>query len=140
MKKVRIYELAKELNVKSPRMLEILAGLGVPAKSAVGTIEEDTAALVKEVIEKEKRSPAPKAAKPSAKAAAANPDRLGSVSADAGIAPAKRAASRPSTQANTILPKRHNHHDVLQNIGAERRYGGECVPKDSCATCNDRQT
>jgi len=70
MKKVRIYELAKELNVKSPRMLEILAGLGVPAKSAVGTIEEDTAALVKEVIEKEKRSPAPKAAKPSAKAAA----------------------------------------------------------------------
>ena len=46
-------ELAKELNVKSPRMLEILAGLGVPAKSAVGTIEEDTAALVKEFIEKD---------------------------------------------------------------------------------------
>ena len=68
MKKVRIYELAKELNVKSPRMLEILAGLGVPAKSAVGTIEEDTAALVKEFIEKEKGGPAPKAAKPSAKA------------------------------------------------------------------------
>jgi len=68
MKKVRIYELAKELNVKSPRMLEILAGLGVPAKSAVGTIEEDTAALVKEFIEKEKGNPAPKAAKPSAKA------------------------------------------------------------------------
>ena len=67
MKKVRIYELAKELNVKSPRMLEILAGLGVPAKSAVGTIEEDTAALVKEFIEKEKASPAPRAAKPSTK-------------------------------------------------------------------------
>ena len=68
MKKVRIYELAKELNVKSPRMLEILAGLGVPAKSVVGTIEEDTAALVKEFIEKGKASPAPRTAKSSAKA------------------------------------------------------------------------
>lgn len=54
MKKVRIYELAKELNIKSPRMLEILGDLGVPVKSAVGTIDEETATLVKEIVEKEK--------------------------------------------------------------------------------------
>ena len=54
MKKVRIYELAKELNLKSARMLEILTQLGVPVKGVVGTIEEETATLVKEIVDKEK--------------------------------------------------------------------------------------
>jgi translation initiation factor IF-2 len=54
MKKVRIYELAKELNLKSARMLEILGELGVPVKGVVGTIEEETATLVKEIVDKEK--------------------------------------------------------------------------------------
>ncbi len=67
MKKVRIYDLAKELKLKSPRMLEILNQLGVPAKSPVGTIEEETATLVKEIVEKEKTEAtakkAPKAVK-----------------------------------------------------------------------------
>jgi len=35
-------------------MLEILAELGVPGKGVVGTIEEETANLVKEIVEKEK--------------------------------------------------------------------------------------
>ncbi|HZL82159.1 MAG TPA: translation initiation factor IF-2 N-terminal domain-containing protein, partial [Candidatus Deferrimicrobium sp.] len=75
MKKVRIYELAKELNLKSVRMLEILAELGVPSKGVVGTIEEETANLVKEIVEKEKaassrvKKETPKAAKVAPKAA-----------------------------------------------------------------------
>ncbi len=69
MKKVRIYDLARELKLKSPRMLEILNQLGVPAKSPVGTIEEETATLVKEIVAKEKagepvvKKAAPKVAK-----------------------------------------------------------------------------
>lgn len=58
MKKVRIYELAKELNLKSARMLEILGELGVPVKGVVGTIEEETATLVKEIVDKEKAAAA----------------------------------------------------------------------------------
>jgi translation initiation factor IF-2 len=58
MKKVRIYELAKELNLKSVRMLEILGELGVPVKGVVGTIEEETATLVKEIVEKERAAQA----------------------------------------------------------------------------------
>lgn len=68
MKKVRIYELAKELKVKSPRMLEILGDLGVPVKGVVGTIDEETATLVKEIVEKEKTA-APTAKKAQAKPA-----------------------------------------------------------------------
>src|SRR5450759_5245734 len=75
MKKVRIYELAKELNLKSVRMLEILAELGIPGKGVVGTIEEETANLVKEIVGKEKAASSevkkedPKAAKATPKAA-----------------------------------------------------------------------
>ena len=72
MKKVRIYELAKELNLKSARMLEILAQLGVPVKGVVGTIEEETATLVKEIVDKEKTALAG-AKKEPAKAAKAAP-------------------------------------------------------------------
>ena len=72
MKKVRIYELAKELNLKSARMLEILTQLGVPVKGVVGTIEEETATLVKEIVDKEKTALAG-ARKEPAKAAKAAP-------------------------------------------------------------------
>ena len=45
MSKIRIHALAKELGVDSKRMLEILAGMGVEAKSASSTVEEDVAEL-----------------------------------------------------------------------------------------------
>ncbi|MGB9666020.1 MAG: translation initiation factor IF-2 [Candidatus Cryosericum sp.] len=71
MKKVRIYELAKELNLKSPRMLEILERLGVPVKGVVGTIEEETANLVKEIVDKENAAKAEGTKAPSKPAKAA---------------------------------------------------------------------
>jgi translation initiation factor IF-2 len=50
MSKIRIHALAKELGVDSKRMLEILAGMGVEAKSASSSVDEDVAELVKGLI------------------------------------------------------------------------------------------
>ncbi|MFK7601821.1 translation initiation factor IF-2 [Deinococcus sp. SM5_A1] len=53
MSKVRIYTLAKELNLENARMLEILDGLGVSYKSVSSTIEEDTVELIKQIVAEE---------------------------------------------------------------------------------------
>jgi translation initiation factor IF-2 len=57
MSKIRIHALAKELGVESKRMLEILAGMGVEAKSASSTVEEDVAELVKGLVAAEGAAP-----------------------------------------------------------------------------------
>ncbi len=57
MSKIRIHALAKELGVDSKRMLEILAGMGVEAKSASSTVEEDVAELVKGLVAAEGAAP-----------------------------------------------------------------------------------
>jgi len=48
--KIRIYELAKNLNITSSRLLEILKELGVEAKSHSSSIDEETARLVEELV------------------------------------------------------------------------------------------
>jgi translation initiation factor IF-2 len=58
MSKIRIFALAKDLNVDSKRMLEILHEMGVDAKTASSTIDEETAELVKALIADESK-PAP---------------------------------------------------------------------------------
>ena len=50
MSKVRIYSLAKDLGIESARMLEILSDLGVSAKSASSTLDEDTVEAVKAIV------------------------------------------------------------------------------------------
>jgi translation initiation factor IF-2 len=60
MSKIRIFALAKDLNVDSKRMLEILHEMGVDAKTASSTIDEETAELVKALIADENKPvPAP---------------------------------------------------------------------------------
>ncbi|MEY4531681.1 MAG: hypothetical protein RLZZ156_2402 [Deinococcota bacterium] len=60
MSKIRIFALAKDLNVDSKRMLEILHEMGVDAKTASSTIDEETAELVKVLIADENKPvPAP---------------------------------------------------------------------------------
>ncbi len=78
MSKVRIHALAKELGVESKRMLEIIAGLGVEAKTASSSIDEETAEAIKSLIAEEaKAAAAPKAsARPSAKAEAKTPEAV----------------------------------------------------------------
>ena len=50
MSKIRIHALAKELGVDSKKMLEILAGMGIEAKSASSSVDEDVAEVVKGLI------------------------------------------------------------------------------------------
>ena len=50
MSKIRIHALAKELGVDSKKMLEILAGMGMEAKSASSSVDEDVAEVVKGLI------------------------------------------------------------------------------------------
>ena len=47
MSKIRIHALAKELGIESKRMLEMLHEMGVEAKTASSTIDDETAEIVK---------------------------------------------------------------------------------------------
>jgi len=55
--KVRIYELAKELNKSSQEILKILEELKIPAKSSFSTIDKETAVVIKEIIEESVTKP-----------------------------------------------------------------------------------
>src|SRR5690349_4236170 len=50
MSGVRIYDLAKELNVSSGDLLEMVKELGEPAKTASSTIKDDVAAAVRQRV------------------------------------------------------------------------------------------
>ncbi len=50
MGKIRIYQLAKELDIKSNELVDMLKELGIEAKSHMSTLEEETAQLVKEML------------------------------------------------------------------------------------------
>ena len=49
--KMRVYQAAKKLGIKSAKMLSILADLGVPIKGNLSSIDSDTVSLVKEYIQ-----------------------------------------------------------------------------------------
>ena len=55
MSKIRNFALAKDINVDSNRMLEILHEMGVDAKTASSTIDDETAELVKQLIADENK-------------------------------------------------------------------------------------
>jgi len=55
-KKIRIYELAKELGKSFIDIKKILDELNVPVKSSFSTVDDETAKIVKEIIEETKRS------------------------------------------------------------------------------------
>jgi translation initiation factor IF-2 len=50
MSKVRIYALAKDLQVDTHKMLEILDSMGVEYKSISSTLDEETVQLIKELV------------------------------------------------------------------------------------------
>lgn len=54
MAKIRIYQLAKELEMSNDELLKILDDMGVTYKSHASTLEEDTALAVKELIGEQK--------------------------------------------------------------------------------------
>ena len=53
---MRIYQLAKELNLSSRRLIEILNELNIEVKSHMSTLDSDTAELVYEMIHEDKKA------------------------------------------------------------------------------------
>jgi translation initiation factor IF-2 len=77
MSKIRIHALAKDLGIDNKRMLEILHEMGVEAKSVSSTIDDETAELVKQLIQDENKpvqAAAPEVASKAVAAQEAAPD------------------------------------------------------------------
>ena len=72
MGKVRVYELAKELEIKSKQLIEILQNLGADVKNHMSTLDDDVADLVREHFAqaKDKKQKKQKVAEPKEQAAA----------------------------------------------------------------------
>ncbi len=56
MRKVRVYELAKELNISSKELLEKMEGLDLKVSSHMSSIEKEEAQLIKELLLEEDNS------------------------------------------------------------------------------------
>ena len=89
MGKVRVYELAREIGIRSKQLVEFLQELGADVKNHMSTIEEDVAVLVKEHFASEYEEKKPKEVKSEvAKHKAtgtAKPSPAASSKADSGI-------------------------------------------------------
>ena len=64
MVKVRVYELARELELKSKRLVEFLQDLGADVKNHMSTVDDDVATLVREHFAS--KAEKPKEGKPAA--------------------------------------------------------------------------
>ncbi|HHW13406.1 MAG TPA: translation initiation factor IF-2, partial [Firmicutes bacterium] len=66
MPKVRVYELAKELNVRNQDLLTLLQRLGVDAKNHMSVIDEALAQQIRQRVEAARRKTAQAPAAPEA--------------------------------------------------------------------------
>src|SRR3984957_17003575 len=100
--KVRIFELAKELNMASKDLIALFGRLGLEAKSQLSVVEPKDADLLRAQLKAPAAKAAPKAA-PAAKAAAAAPPAA-AVAAPAAAAPAEAApvAAAPPPAAAAV--------------------------------------
>lgn len=74
---IRIYELSKEINVTNKEILAKLAGLGIPAKSHMSSVDAETVKKLKEIFAARKKPEATKKpAAPKKKEKAAAPAKL----------------------------------------------------------------
>jgi translation initiation factor IF-2 len=100
MSKVRIHALAKDLGVDSKRMLELLHGMGVDAKTASSTIDDETAEIVKSLIADENK----------ADAAQGEVKLEASGKADVSSAPTTDAPSSDTSKAADVAPAKEIPH------------------------------
>lgn len=56
MKKVRVYEAAREFKISSEALLEMVRSLGIPVKSHMSSIPEDVVEKIRDKIQKEKEA------------------------------------------------------------------------------------
>ena len=82
MDKVRVYELARELEMTSPETIELLKSkLKIRVKSASSTIEEDTATKLKRMLRLEKSGARRREKLPATLAAESHPGLVPQLSA-----------------------------------------------------------
>ena len=96
MAKIKVHELAKELELQSKDILSFLQEKGIEAKAAQSSLEEDAAALVRNSLGKKK------AAAPAAQKAPVNTENA---------KPAEEKAQAPAGEAKaqeTKFPRRPN--------------------------------
>ncbi|MHB8512977.1 MAG: translation initiation factor IF-2 [Actinomycetota bacterium] len=92
----RVYELAKEMGVTSRDVLQLLAALGVVAKSHASTVDSATATKLKEAVARVKAGGVQRAARPARPAAVTRPtaERAPAQRPSAERAPGQRAQQR----------------------------------------------
>jgi translation initiation factor IF-2 len=56
LKKVRVYEAAREFKISSEALLEIIRSLGIPVKSHMSSVTEDVVGQIRKKIDKEKEA------------------------------------------------------------------------------------
>src|ERR1700678_3855312 len=100
--KVRIFELAKELNMSSKDLMALFGRLGLEAKSQLSVVEPKVADLLRAQL-KGAAKPAPKAA-PAAKAPAAAPPSAAPPPAAAVAAPAAALPAQAAPVAAAAPP------------------------------------
>ncbi|NMB11116.1 MAG: translation initiation factor IF-2 [Firmicutes bacterium] len=114
MGRVRIYELAREIGIKSKHLVEFLQELGADVKNHMSTIDEDVAVLVQEhfVSESEKS----KEVKPV--------DTATKVKGDAKRPPVVNSKMQPSPDADEASDKRKSRQRTRKKRTGSQRHQG----------------
>jgi len=121
MAKIKVHELAKEIDVTSKEVIACLNDLGIEGKTASSGLEDDQASKVKNKLKGSSAAPAAPAAKAEAPAAEAP-------KAAAPAAPAKPAAAQPDAapkkKKSTIIVVSGKHNGHPSNRPQGQNQGG----------------
>ena len=122
MAKIKIHELAKELEVSSKEVITFLNDKGIEVKSHMSSIEDDAAALVKARFGKKSEAPkaeAPKAEAPKAEAPKAEAGRSDSAKADS-----MKQADAPKKKKNIIFVSNMQNSSMQRGNNNRSQNGG----------------
>ena len=105
MNKMRVYDLAKKLNLQSKEVLDILSSLGVKGKTHSSSIEADVAGRVEKALKKEK----PAAKKATQRPSISEAEKTGKVREEKReekkVQPAQKKAEKAKAEVREERPK-----------------------------------